>query len=134
VNKQSLRQLAIDDGEAILKALTQQKSKILLDEVFWDKIEGIHKLLSPVVGVLITLETDKPMISSAIKFLKQIKESIAVNVKSSPLMKAEEKAVLDIIENRRSFCIQPIHLAANLLDPRYNGMHLEAGEHVSLSF
>ena len=129
-----MRQLAIDDGEAIQKALTKQKSKTLLDDVFWDKIEGVYKLLAPVAGVLTALETNKPVMSPAIKFLKEIKDSTALNVKGSPLSQAEETDVLEIIEKRKSFCIKPIALTANLLDPSNHGMRLDSEEHVSQHF
>ena len=80
----------IDDGEAVQKAHNKQKSRNFLDEAFWDKIEGTHKLLAPIARVLIAIETNKPIISSAIKLLKEIEDATASSVNYSPLLKAEK--------------------------------------------
>ncbi|KAB7502367.1 hypothetical protein Anas_13841, partial [Armadillidium nasatum] len=48
----------------------------------------------------------------------------------TPLFKKEEADFVDIVKKRMSFCISNIHLAANLLDPRYRGKDLSPTENV----
>ena len=83
--------MAIDDGEAVQKVLNKQKSRKFFDEVFWDEIEGTLELLAPVARVLITLETDKPFDSSAIKLLKENEDATVSSGNYSPLLKKRTK-------------------------------------------
>ena len=47
-----------------------------------------------------------------------------------PASKAEEQKIMDILADRQKFCLHKFHLAANILDPRYQGHNLSTEEHV----
>ncbi|KAB7498061.1 hypothetical protein Anas_02041 [Armadillidium nasatum] len=65
-----------------------------------------------------------------IQFLNSILEEVENNSIVTPLFKKEEADFVDIVKKRMSFCISNIHLAANLLDPRYRGKDLSPTENV----
>lgn len=44
------------------------------------------------------------------------------------VVETEREYIISAIEKRRDFCIQPIHLAENALDPRYRGQSLQPSD------
>ncbi|KAB7503277.1 hypothetical protein Anas_05970 [Armadillidium nasatum] len=64
------------------------------------------------------------------KYLGNQKEKVENTSIVTPLFKKEEADFVDIVKKRMSFCISNIHLAANLLDPRYRGKDLSPTENV----
>ncbi|KAB7506162.1 hypothetical protein Anas_00060, partial [Armadillidium nasatum] len=65
-----------------------------------------------------------------IQFLNSILEEVENTSIVTPLFKKEEADFVDVVKKRMSFCISNIHLAANLLDPRYRGKDLSPTENV----
>ncbi|KAB7501474.1 hypothetical protein Anas_03635 [Armadillidium nasatum] len=132
LNKQPLRSLAIDDDPLVSKVLTKPRVTKLLNEVFfWEKVEGFQRLFLPIAKTIKTVEGDEPHLSSVIQFLNSILEEVENTSIVTPLFKKEEADFVDIVKKRRSFCITSnIHLAANLLDPRYRGKDLSPTENV----
>ncbi|KAB7501475.1 hypothetical protein Anas_03636 [Armadillidium nasatum] len=120
LNKQPLRSLAIDDDPLVSKVLTKPR-----------KVEGFQRLFLPIAKTIKTVEGDEPHLSSVIQFLNSILEEVENTSIVTPLFKKEEADFVDIVKKRRSFCITSnIHLAANLLDPRYRGKDLSPTENV----
>ncbi|KAB7501834.1 hypothetical protein Anas_13797 [Armadillidium nasatum] len=105
LNKQPLRSLAIDDDPLVSKVLTKPRT-------------------------IKTVEGDEPHLSSVIQFLNSILEEVENTSIVTPLFKKEEADFVDIVKKRMSFCTSNIHLAANLLDPRYRGKDLSPTENV----
>ncbi|KAB7504662.1 hypothetical protein Anas_10839 [Armadillidium nasatum] len=131
LNKQPLRSLAIDDDPLVSKVLTKPRVTKLLNEVFfWEKVEGFQRLFLPIAKTIKTVEGDEPHLSSVIQFLNSILEEVENTSIVTPLFKKEEADFVDIVKKRMSFCISNIHLAANLLDPRYRGKDLSPTENV----
>lgn len=130
-NKHALQALAIDK-QANQSCLDSTIKKLLLSEPFWDKINGFLKLLKPVADAIKSVEGDDQYLSVVMKVFHDLEKSIADNLQSSPVLKSEEEGLLAILPKRKSFIARPVHYAANLLDPRYRGIHLTADEAVSI--
>ncbi|XP_065660345.1 uncharacterized protein LOC136084125 [Hydra vulgaris] len=124
-NRLALRGLAIDD-EA--KSLAKPIQNLLLSEVFWDKVDGFIKLLKPIAIAIAAVEGDKLSLSIVAKTFSDLEKSFQDNILCSPILKSEENAMMEIIAKRRKFHIRNIHLAANLVDPRYKGCHISGDE------
>ncbi|XP_065662478.1 uncharacterized protein LOC136085054 [Hydra vulgaris] len=124
-NRLALRGLAIDD-EA--KSLAKPIQNLLLSEVFWDKVDGFIKLLKPIAIAIAAVEGDKLSLSIVAKTFSDLEKSFQDNILCSPILKSEENALMEIIAKRRKFHIRNIHLAANLVDPRYKGCHISGDE------
>ncbi|MCL4136908.1 UNVERIFIED_CONTAM: hypothetical protein GTU68_043368 [Idotea baltica] len=127
-NKQALQSLSIDDKA--LKILQKEKAKTLLSDIFWDKLQGLHNILLPISSALMKIESDTPQLSSVVSLFKNMLQEVKRNAIASPLLKKEEDGIVQAIENRTKFCVQPIHLAANLLDPRILGKDLSDEQNV----
>jgi hypothetical protein len=108
--------------------------KILLSEVFWDKSEGLLKLLKPVGDAITYVEGDQKHLSIVMKVFAELSQSFEDNLASSPILKSEEAAFKKIIPERKKFLVKNIHLAANLIDPRYYGMHISEDQTVRVIF
>lgn len=104
---------------------------MLLNDVFWDRVEGLHRLFLPTAQAIKKVEGDEPHLSVSVNYMNNILEEAQKTSTVSPLLKKEEAVFVDIIKTRRSFCLKPIHLVANLLDPRYRGKDLSQTENVS---
>ncbi|KAG0712765.1 hypothetical protein GWK47_017731 [Chionoecetes opilio] len=128
INKHALQALAINDDAK--PSLDSSIRKLLLSEVFWDRTEGILKLLKPVADAITAIEGDNKNLSLVMKVFSDLKLSFEENLSSSPILKSEEDAFKKIIPERKKFLVKSIHLAANLVDPRYCGCHLSGEEAV----
>ncbi|XP_065672488.1 uncharacterized protein LOC136090221 [Hydra vulgaris] len=124
-NRLALRGLAIDDEAT---SLAKPIQNLLLSEVFWDKVDGFIKLLKPIAIAIAAVEGDKLSLSIVAKTFLDLEKSFQDNILCSPILKSEENAMMEIIAKRRKFHIRNIHLAANLVDPRYKGCHISGDE------
>lgn len=131
INKHPLQALAIND-EAKKASLDQSVRNLLVSEVFWDSLEGFLKLLKPVSDTITEVEGDNKNLSLVPKVFSELQESFKKNVSLSPILKSEETRLMEIIPKRRKFLLRNIHLAANLLDPRYKGCHISGEEAVNV--
>ena len=68
-----------------------------------------------------TMEGDAGKISEVMKVFKNFENIFEECNSPSPVLKAEEKIVKEILQKRKVFCVRNIHYAANLLDPNYKG-------------
>lgn len=131
INKPFLQALAIN--EEAKPSLEPAIKKLLLSEVFWDRLEGYINLLKPVANAIISVEGDNNHLSIVMKVFSDLQVAIENNICSSPILKSEEAAVKAIIPTRRKFLVRKIHLAADFLDPCYKGCHLTEDEKVRSS-
>nr|XP_047122426.1 uncharacterized protein LOC124805920 [Hydra vulgaris] len=120
-NRLALRGLAIGD-EA--KSLAKSVQNLLLSEVFWDKVDGFIKLLKPIVIAIRAVEGDKISLSIVAKTFSDLEKFFQDNILCNQILKNKENAMMEISARRRKFHIRNIHLAANLVDPRYKGCHI----------
>lgn len=131
INKHALQALAINDDAKT--ALDPSVRKLLLSEIFWDRAEGLLKLLKPVADAITKVEGDDKHLSIVMKVLSELQQSFEENLSSSPILKSEEETFKKIIPERKKFLVKSIHLAANLIDPRYRGCHISGEEAVRSS-
>lgn len=106
----------------------------MLSETFWDQCEGLVKLLKPVADAITKVEGDDKHLSIVMKVFSELQQSFDDNLSSSPILKSEEATFKKIIPERKKFLVKSIHLAANLIDPRYRGCHISGEEMVSSLF
>lgn len=129
-NKQALKALSIDEQiEGILKK-NPTITKNILNDIFWDKVEGLLRLLKPIADAITLVESDTPSISRVIKIFGDLEKHFSEYLPISPLSKVEEKEALVMLEKRRNFAITDVHKAANLLDPSSLGADLTPEEQV----
>ncbi|KAG7166437.1 hypothetical protein Hamer_G005538, partial [Homarus americanus] len=76
------------------------------------------------------VEGDNKHLSIGPKIFSDLEQAFKDHISSSPVLKSEEECLMSIIPKRRKFLLQPIHLAANLLDPRYRGSHISGEESI----
>lgn len=122
-NKRALQGLAIDDRSR--QYLDNSVKSLLLSEIFWDQTEGFHKLLEPFLSAIKLIQGDEVSLSVVMKVFADLDQSIAKNLSQSPTLKSEENSIKKILPSRKSFITKKIHLAANLLDPRFRGEHID---------
>jgi len=131
VNKQPLRSLAIEDDPETCKSLPNESASKLLSEEFWQRVEGFKELLSPIAAAIKASEGNCSLLSTSAQFFKFIERELENFAVTRPCLAEEKKAFDAILKKRRKFCIKRLHLAANLLDPRFMGKDITPEEYVS---
>ncbi|KAG7161054.1 hypothetical protein Hamer_G026010, partial [Homarus americanus] len=118
-----------NDDEAKKAGLDQPIRNLLLSEIFWDRVDGFLKLLKPIADAI---NGDNKHLSIGPKIFSDLEQAFKDNISSSPVLKSEEECLMSTgtIPKRRKFLLQPIHLAANLLDPHYRGSHISGEESI----
>lgn len=96
----------------------------ILSDVFWDRLNGVLKLLQPILSWITKVEADTPQISLVAKIFCKLDKHLSAILPESPLTKSEEKAAKTAVADRKDFCLKAVPKAANLLDPHYVGQHL----------
>lgn len=129
-NKHPLQALAINESSK--NYLDNATKKIILSEVFWDRIQGFLTLLKPIADAITQVEGDQQQLSTVMKVFHSLRELFSQEVEKAPVLKNEEGEMKGIIQKRKTFTVKPIHLSANLLDPNYRGCHLTSEESVSM--
>ena len=127
-NKHALQKLAID--EEAKKGIDQSIKKVLLSEVFWDKISGYLQLLKPVATAITMVEGDNQHLSIVMKVFHDLQKSFDEQLPNCPVLRSEEPLLKEVVSKRQDWIMQKVHLAANLLDPRYRGCHISDEEAV----
>lgn len=127
--KYALKTLAVkEEVEDILS--NRVKSMILDDAVFWLRVLKFHDLITPIVKWITLLESDTSRLSLVVESFKELEDHLAKVLPLSPFTKQEEKQLKEAVQKRRDMALQPIHFAANILDPKYNGVHLSRDEQI----
>lgn len=117
-NRDSLSALVIDQDIRIDPNIKQ----MILSDSLSSKLKVMEKMLSPITEAIYNLESDKGLISEVPAAFMKIKKQIAGIVFSDDCTEItnSKDVILNYIEKHRLFCIQPFHLAAYLLDPRFH--------------
>lgn len=124
-NREALELLAIDHDLNIERDLKDT----ILHEPNWILIQDILKILEPISEKLSLSESDKCLLSDVPEIFKKLLDKLSQEVESNLVVdETEREYIISAIEKRRDFCIQPIHLAANALDPRYRGESLRPSD------
>lgn len=122
LNKENLQQLAIT--ETVLDEINAEVRYHIFDEKFWLKIDLIYNLLQPISAYIIKIQTSKYCISEVVEIFNDLKTIFKDNC---PPLQLEAAQV--VLQKRKQLSVKPIHLAANLLDPKYMGKILTNEEH-----
>lgn len=128
--KESLQEMAVSqsaDIEGYIK-------RVLLDDVFWERVDSSLKLVSPVAAAITQIEGDDAVLSDVRSVFANMRERICTALPTSPLLKAEEKSVIEFLEKCEQFCIKLIHSAAYMLDPKYVEQKILTGEEINSAY
>ena len=72
--------------------------------------------------------SDTVLLSDVPQKFYLVKEEIIKILPTSFVIEEEQKLILEMVDNRKTFCCQGIHYAANILDPRFKGIMLSEYE------
>ena len=127
--KESLQEMAISQTAGIESDI----KRILLDDVFWERVTSSLRILKPIAAAIAKIEGDDAILSDVHCLFVDLKEEIQKVPPTSLLLKAEETAVVKSLEKRREFCMKPVHAAAYMLDPKYDRGIL-SGEEINSAY
>jgi hypothetical protein len=88
--------------------------RILLDDVFWERVVSSLKLLKPIAVVIARSEGDNAILSDVQTLLADVTEEIHTALPTSLLLQVEETLHED-------FCLKHKHAAVYMLDTKYAG-------------
>ncbi|KAJ8969493.1 hypothetical protein NQ314_001718 [Rhamnusium bicolor] len=125
-----LQRLSICEDPLIQEKLRSVKLSIL-DEEFWSNTDTLTNILKPITQAIINLEGDRPTIYSVCQTFKGIEKSFSSNLEFTNLTEIEKEQVKQFFQERKEYAIQPIHLAADLLNPRLMGSNLLPNQRIS---
>lgn len=130
VNERALKLLAIDE-KAKFKALTRAS---LLDEQTWVKIRMVIELLSDLRDKIVLIQSDTPHMELCVVMFDELKQHFEKVLRGPTanftlLSETDIAEVFTKLESRRKKSLQPIHLAAHILDPKHRGKLLSKKEY-----
>lgn len=118
-NKTTLKKLCID--ERVLNVISKETKKLILDDEIWTAIQFSLMLLEPIAQWITVIEGDKPRMSLVCKIFGDLKIHFAQISCHAPEDFSESNDIMNILQNRRDFCVTNIQRAANALDPSLLG-------------
>lgn len=121
-NEAALQETVISDNVEI----DRNVRRCVLGEKFWDRIQCVSDLLTPIHASITLIEGNNALLSDVYYLRCKINDCVNQNLPRLHVKSAERRQVLELLEHRKEFTIAPIHLAAYMLDPRYMGKRLEA--------
>lgn len=108
---------------------------IIVSHETWRNIDCCLGLLSPIGRAITIAQSNNALLSDIPHLFYDIKQTIQTQIRSEITIEFitpdEEIDIVNDIDRRREFITRPIHLAANLLDPRYKGRNLLSTEFAS---
>lgn len=111
--------------------IPREEKNNLLDDEFWSMVEECIKMLQPTTEKIFKLESNRISIHEVYMSFKDIKSSLHFILPDLQILRDGDKTyVLNAIDKRMQSCIQPIHLAAYMLDPKTQGVELDDEEEV----
>lgn len=129
-NKATLQQLVVKEESQELIS-SRMKGMLLDDNIFWVKMQKLHDLLVPIIKWIEKLQTNTPVAHIVFGAIDEIEKSLIQLLPTSPVQKNEEKSIMDSFIKRKSNILQPIHLAAALLDPAHQGFNLSEADQIN---
>lgn len=128
-NKFTLKVLAVTEG--IENYLTPSVLESILNEdSFWLKIGSLISILEVIVKWITLLEGDESKISLVVEAFYEIELNWQTFLNSDIITIEEKDQLNTCLKKRKQYVLKPIHFAANILDPAYNGVHLSNNEQV----
>lgn len=103
------------------------------DDYFWNRIPGWITAMEPIASALASMESDQVLLSDVPAAFHDISTKCIDILKGNEYLKKLIPRFMEKIEERRNFIMKDVHLAANLLDPRYRGSHLSRMEKIAAS-
>ena len=98
-----------------------------MSDEFWKLVESIITLVSPITLWITKLESDISRLSDVPAALNDIKNNVMFQMSTSPLLLEEQNILNETFDKRYDMAFHPIHYAANVLDPKYQGKDLLQG-------
>ncbi|XP_013988342.1 uncharacterized protein [Salmo salar] len=129
-DKESLQEMARSQSVEIEISIR----KILLDDVFWERVVRNLTLLSPITFAIDQIEGEDAVLSDVLRLFADLKDKISTALPSALLLNTEETAVVRFVELCGEFCIKPIHAAAYMLDPKHIGKQILSGEQINSAY
>ena len=126
-NKEALQQTVVIKDLNVDKDV---RSNVLDEESFWPKVTSCLETIQPVPDAILKIEGDSAVLSDVPEIFYDLSRTVIAALESAKQSKLK-KQVEKIISYRKEFSCQPVHFAANLLDPRYKGEHLSKDEILS---
>ena len=129
-NKHVLRKLAESEISETTN-LSKDVKRIILDDAFWEANAAMVHLLNTLFIAITDLESDEPNLAEVYKMFHDVEEKLMKDLSSTPFTDEEQQLVESIFAKRRDFCIQIVHKAAYMLDPRHHGSLLSDDDRVA---
>ncbi len=107
--------------ESLRDMMDRTVREIILDESFWDKAVAFLKFFKPLVTAIYLIECDESRLSFIPKLFVELRQFFSEENFFPLLLESNHAQLLEIINHRAEFCMQPIHYLAHLLDPRFMG-------------
>ncbi|KAL4103209.1 hypothetical protein QTP88_018586 [Uroleucon formosanum] len=127
-NKQIIRLLNID--ERCEEDIIPRVKQFINNDIFWDRVKNLHNFLKPITYWITRIESDLPQLSIVPEIFVEIKKQYDTCIKNVSCFETEKNIIKNKIQSRKEFSVQQIHLAANVLHPKYRGNNLTGDENV----
>uniref|UniRef100_A0A6P7FVL0 Uncharacterized protein LOC114331563 n=4 Tax=Diabrotica virgifera virgifera TaxID=50390 RepID=A0A6P7FVL0_DIAVI len=127
--KSVLQRLAISPDKTIQDRIRSAKAN-LLDEGFWINSSALVELLKPITEAITRLEGDSSSIHLVCETFAKIGSNISTHLECVKLKDCEKTEAMDKFISRKEYALQPIHFAADLLNPRSVGANLSSAERI----
>ncbi|CAG4982713.1 unnamed protein product [Colias eurytheme] len=102
-----------------------QIKTIILDSQIWIKIDEVVKVLEPIAKAILISEKNSALLSDVPYIFNLVSQELNSELETAEFLSQVDKNVITtIIQNRKKFCMKPIHYTAHQLDPRYCGVCL----------
>lgn len=118
VNRTALTDLAIDPKHR--EKLDGNVRKNILSDSYWRKIDDLLVLLKPIKNWITMLEGDQPNIAEVVEAFYEIETTFDEQLAEN-FLRRHKLDLMRCVADRREMCVNTLHLAANLLDPKLKG-------------
>ena len=115
-------------GTAKLDKLSREQ---ILSVEFWIKIEKTISLFKPICDWIRKIEGDESAISDIPYMFHDLEKHLIHDLfeEDLPILKYDGSLkVKNLLQERKTLLLKPIHCAASILDPKYNGKSLDGHE------
>ncbi|XP_071218617.1 uncharacterized protein [Salvelinus alpinus] len=118
---ESLQEMAISQSADMDSPI----KRILLDDVFWERVVSSLKLLKPIAVDIARIEGGNATLSDVQTLLADVREEVRTALPTSLLLQAGKTAVLKYIKK---------HTSAYFLDPKYAGKSILSGAEINKAY
>lgn len=103
---------------------------LILNDVFWSKLEKLYSIIKPVYDWILVLQSDAIPLSLVVEAFYYIKMAIPQEPVNTYYTKKVISYMKKSLAARKKMACKNIHSAANILDARFRGKHLEENEDI----